>query len=218
MDNYKNKQTNFNCKGCGKPLSSAQIHIMLNNPDATEWCRKGFHSLQCYRKYFNKDRASDDSIAITEKQITKQTDLKTPRSEISSRYKHIKKDEAPMSVKIIGLLLILFSIIGFFAILITIFKFNLQIKINSAIYIIFTFSIQLMIGIGILNGRDWARLLFLWITPIDIIIGLLNREGRGGLGLLFKFVLYVPFFIILTRSKIIDYFKGKNYVYTEEKI
>ena len=38
------------CEGCGKPLPKAQTDYMLNNPEYSEWCRKGYCCLSCFEE------------------------------------------------------------------------------------------------------------------------------------------------------------------------
>ena len=39
------------CKACGEPLASAQVMMMLGNPEYNRWCREGFCCLACYQRY-----------------------------------------------------------------------------------------------------------------------------------------------------------------------
>lgn len=39
------------CKGCGKPLSE-MVMRMRSRPDASLWCREGYHSLSCFKQNY----------------------------------------------------------------------------------------------------------------------------------------------------------------------
>ncbi len=66
--------------------------------------------------------------------------------------------------------------------------------------------LQVVMAVGILSGANWARILFLCLTPVDVAIGLLS----GGLspGLMFKAAYFVVFAFFLTRPGATGFFQA----------
>lgn len=63
------------------------------------------------------------------------------------------------------------------------------------------------LGWGLLGGREWARRLYLWATPVIVVATLVVADGsiaRQGLGWLRAAIglgFYIPFAFALTRAK-----------------
>ena len=56
-----------NCKGCGILLREILVEKQ-NAPEASTWCKEGFHSMGCYKQYFEETKTStsnniEDSIS-----------------------------------------------------------------------------------------------------------------------------------------------------------
>lgn len=49
----KNSGQYNSCQGCGKPLTKIVIE-MQKRPDASQWCKEGYHSAGCFKNYFSK--------------------------------------------------------------------------------------------------------------------------------------------------------------------
>lgn len=52
------------CKGCGKPLGSAQVKTMLGNPEYNQWCREGFCSFTCFERSTHADERDDVGAVV----------------------------------------------------------------------------------------------------------------------------------------------------------
>ena len=68
--------------------------------------------------------------------------------------------------------------------------------------------IQIVMAVGMLNGKNWARLLFLGLTPISVVVGL--AAGTAGAGTFLKVAWYVVFAVYLTRPRAVGYFQGAS--------
>lgn len=69
-------------------------------------------------------------------------------------------------------------------------------------------AVQVAIGVGILNGRQWARVGFLWLIPLSIVLGLLGWDGGDApIGLFLKMAWFVVCAYLLTRPHVVSYFK-----------
>jgi len=114
----------------------------------------------------------------------------------------------PKSVVFISWLLIIFSVVG---LLITLaigasISANYNVQLSPIVYVsvIIASIIQVIMGVGMLNGKNWARLLFLWLTPISIVVGL--SSGRISPGTIFKVVWYIVFTVMLSMPHVRRYF------------
>ena len=118
--------------------------------------------------------------------------------------------DRPKSVFVISTLLIIISIVGWVVIVGTFVYVSTQsnIRLQSPAHFLLgptiSSGLQIVIGIGMLKGRNWARNLFFWLIPISIIVGLVL--GIGGGGLIVKVVWYSIFVYFLTRPKVSSYF------------
>lgn len=106
----------------------------------------------------------------------------------------------PLTVTIIGWALLAFSGIGCAAAVYLFLTTDLNQGGVLGLLIVFAAIglLNIAIAVGILNGANWARILFLWITPADIVIA---AAGSGITpGLLFKAAYFVTFAFFLTRQ------------------
>lgn len=74
-----------------------------------------------------------------------------------------------------------------------------------SLFIVGNASLQLAIGIGLLKGKNWARLLLLWLAPI-YIIGVAIFTGQFRERQLLSLTLYIVVVIYLTRPHVLNYF------------
>lgn len=84
-----------------------------------------------------------------------------------------------------------------------------------SLFIVGNASLQLTIGIGLLKGKNWARLLLLWLVPI-YIIGVAIFTGQFSQRQLFSIALYVILTMYLTRPHVLKYF-GKLQIDVDRK-
>ncbi len=73
---------------------------------------------------------------------------------------------------------------------------------------------NLIIGIAMLNGINWSRILYLWARPVEILILLTNPSVVGG-KIMFSIIFYLIVLYFLTRPEAIRYFK-QNELYNKE--
>jgi len=128
----------------------------------------------------------------------------------SAEHKFTKK--RPISVTIICWLLILLLVIGF---LVTYWVYVMALSgefVDSIIWllkaVLVASVLQIIIAVGMLRGKNWARLFFLWLTPVSIVIGFLG--GKVNPGSLLKIVRYIAFAVILTRPHAVEYFHNSS--------
>ena len=76
---------------------------------------------------------------------------------------------------------------------------------HLVLFVLLSAALQLIIGAGLLQGGNWARVLFLWAVPISIVIEL--SSGFVTMGTAVRIVLYVVFAFYLTRPAAVDYFR-----------
>ncbi|MFC1573229.1 hypothetical protein ACFL6M_06480 [Candidatus Eisenbacteria bacterium] len=132
----------------------------------------------------------------------------------------------PVSVTVICWLLILFAFASVVPVLITlrVIEENATFPLTSRTYAtlpiiaVFNITIQLVMAIGMLKREDWARLVFLWATPLSILAGLIwgvIGTGMGsGPGSAVKAVLYLVCLWFLTRPHVVAWFKREARVGT----
>jgi len=138
----------------------------------------------------------------------------------------MKKSKRPISVTIIAWLLTIAGCMSLLVIPLTLIMSEsreaiVQQGISITRYIISGFVgiiICFFAGIGMLKGHNWARLLYLLVTPIaaiiNITIGLSSGVDPNG-KMIFGIVGYIVVLIFLTRPKVVTYFKD---IMEEEKI
>ncbi len=115
--------------------------------------------------------------------------------------------ERPKSVSVVSWLLIVFSISGLVVMLGTAVAIEFDSRFMPIIIAGGVASLlQVAMGVGMLNGKNWARLLFLWLTPVSIIIGFLG--GRVSPGSVIKIVWYIIFAVYLTKPAAVTFFTG----------
>ena len=111
----------------------------------------------------------------------------------------------PKSVTVMSWIDIVLAIVGlaFVFVLAMIIKFR-----ASGMPLIFACAmggvLQCLWGWGMLNGKNWARLLFLWFVPVTFVIVLL--AGRPNPVTFFHIVRYIIFAALLTRPNAVVYF------------
>ena len=108
--------------------------------------------------------------------------------------------QRPESVTFIAWLSIVFAIVGFIPIL-AILKY-----VSNSILIFYSIAalIQIILSVGMLKGKNWARIIFLLIIPISILIGLATKSS--GIGLTIKTGFYIFCLYLLTQKRAINYF------------
>lgn len=67
-------------------------------------------------------------------------------------------------------------------------------------------AIQILMALGMLRGKNWARLVFLWLTPISIALG--GFLGASSEPVLFKACWYLVCAYLLCRPHVVRYFDG----------
>lgn len=128
-------------------------------------------------------------------------------SEPSEAAAHSKNQQRPKSVTVIGWIIIASSLAGLalwglVAISLATSK-NVPDEVVGIVVILFlAVFVQLAIGAGILKAKNWARSLYLWLTPIGIVFSLI----AGNVGALIAAVAYIIFAYHLTRPKVRAYF------------
>ncbi len=114
----------------------------------------------------------------------------------------------PLIITIIGSTLLGFAIIGTGLTLYLLITSGLALENTVVVLAVFTAAslVQVILALGILNGKNWARILFLWLTPVDVAVGI----AGGGLGahLVFKAGYFIVFAYFLTRPASNAYFQA----------
>lgn len=119
--------------------------------------------------------------------------------------------ERPVSVTLIGWLIILSSIVGM--LLATIF-------IERSVLVILSCILGIIAGVGILKGLNWARLLYFWLQAVFLILSLVIKYsglyGEFGPWDILKVIIYIVCFVFLTRPTASLFFTGKKRDILEE--
>ena len=68
-------------------------------------------------------------------------------------------------------------------------------------------GLSLACGIGMLKGRNWARLLYFGFMPVLIMLAVLNGFR---ITMLIGIATYIIFVIVLTRRDAVEYFTGES--------
>ena len=148
----------------------------------------------------------------SEKQVTKEDSISTMDKSPVESITTSEQLKTPTSVSVISWLLILFSAIGVIVILVANASvstaYNVKINPLAITFVIIAAILQAIMGIGMLGGQNWARLLFLWLTPVSIIIGFLG-ENVSPL-VIAKIFWYFIFAIMLTRPHVTQYFHSSS--------
>jgi len=111
----------------------------------------------------------------------------------------------PTSVTVVGRLLLLLAVVGIGAVAFAAYSVGNRSEYFPFLMMMGVVSVfQVFLGMGILNGENWARVLFLWITPLSAGVGLLS--GRVSPTTIFKIAWYLVFAGILTRPRVVLYF------------
>lgn len=117
--------------------------------------------------------------------------------------------QRPTSVTVISRLLIILSVFGVIVMLGTAVAIEFDSRFMPLVIGVLAASIvQVAMGVGMLSGKNLARLLFLWLTPISITVIFLG--GLVGAGTFFKIVWYAVFAVYLTRPRSVGYFEGTS--------
>ncbi len=113
----------------------------------------------------------------------------------------------PKSVTVVSWLLIALAIIGLVVLLVLagMIEFDKRFMPTLLVYAVASL-IQIVMGAGMLSGKNWARMLFLWITPISAAIGFVG--GRVSGGSVIMLIWYFIFAFYLTRPLAVEYFTG----------
>ena len=115
----------------------------------------------------------------------------------------------PTSVTVISWLLIVLSVIGAVVMLGTAVAIEFDAQFMPLVIAgIVASIIQIVMGVGMLNGQNWARVLFLWLTPISIIVGFFS--GRVSPGSVVKIIWYIIFAVYLNKEHVVGYFRGAS--------
>jgi len=75
----------------------------------------------------------------------------------------------PVSVTIISWLLIIHPFIGFIVLSGIVGRTDIEFNLLNSIQIVMAFVVPFVMGVGMLKGQDWARVLFLWLIVFSII-------------------------------------------------
>ena len=114
----------------------------------------------------------------------------------------------PLGVLVLGLLCIAAGVIS-----LALVVFLPRVGALDALPLIVTSGFNLVAGYGLLKGRQWARLLFLWISPIFILAGMfvldvdrmtLHFVGPKGA----PWISYGIGAFYLSRPHVVQFFKG----------
>lgn len=117
--------------------------------------------------------------------------------------------QRPRSVTVISWLLLVLSVVGIAVMLGTAVAIEFDSRFMPLVIGMLVASIvQIAMAVGMLNGKNWARLLFLWLTPISAVVGL--AAGTAGAGALLKIAWYIVFAVYLTRPRAVGYFQGAS--------
>jgi DNA-directed RNA polymerase subunit RPC12/RpoP len=108
---------------------------------------------------------------------------------------------SPKSVTVIAWLSIILAIIGVIP-TILLLKY---VGIYLVLIFIIASLVQIILATGMLNGKNWGRVLFLLLTPLSILIDF--TTGSASAGTIIKAGYYIIFAYYLTRKPVIEYFK-----------
>jgi hypothetical protein len=120
-----------------------------------------------------------------------------------------------MSVTVVAVLLLVEALLGLFWI-VTIYTSPemhsyIQETTNSLsayVFLIFVNAgLSIRCGIGLLNGRNWARMLYIGFVPILISLAIINGFK---ITMLIGLAQYIIFAIILARPNASDYFHREH--------
>ena len=119
----------------------------------------------------------------------------------------------PLYITITGWALLAFSAVGVILAVYLFLTTNFGRDNTIAVVIVFAASnlLQVAMAVGILKGANWARVLFLCLTPADIIVSVASLGVTEGL--VFKTCYFVVFAVFLTRPHASAFFfpsKGRH--------
>ena len=125
----------------------------------------------------------------------------------------INSKARPTSVTVISWIMISLTIVGWIAVIGTfIYMLNepyVRLESPGLFILIPTISavVQIIIGVGMLRGRGWARSLFIWLIPISVVIGVIVDNAIRP-GILVKIILYLVVVYFLSRPIVKLYFSN----------
>lgn len=167
------------------PVETFAEHKGLNPEKVIKMIREGAYvgHIQNNRWYVSRDEVDNDH---------------SEHPEIKAR---------PKSITVIGWALIVFSafalvVWGAMIGMVTTSEFMPPEAYEALLFMPVAISIQLAMGIGILKGKRWARTLYLWLTPINIV--LIFIAGRQTA--ILQALIYIVFAYILNKPDARSYF------------
>ncbi|MEN6415863.1 MAG: hypothetical protein ABFD49_04950 [Armatimonadota bacterium] len=81
-------------------------------------------------------------------------------------------------------------------------------SVSSLIFLVIVYAgLSIACGIGMLNGKNWARMLYIGFVPVLILLAIINGFR---ITMLVGIVQYIIFVIILTRPDASDYFRNRT--------
>jgi hypothetical protein len=132
---------------------------------------------------------------------------KKRREEKAAAPSHVEPGLRPPSVFIVGWALMILAAIGIITMLglrpSTVGSHGLA---SFRYLTVVALAVQFAASYGILRGRKWGRGLFLWLAPVDVLLGLLSGWGLESL---LRAACYCALAILLDHRRVLDYF-GKN--------
>ena len=120
----------------------------------------------------------------------------------------------PRIVTIICVLLVVFALLGLIPAYMKIreIEATASFPLRSSTYATLpilalgTAAAQVIMALGMLQGQNWARLLFIFLTPITLL-GFLIQPGATHA---VRLVYYLIFLALLTRPSMVPFFRGRQ--------
>lgn len=125
-------------------------------------------------------------------------------------------DKRPLSVAIIAWFLIVRAVVaGAYAFLVDLGFSALSITLYAAGVIL-----QLAVAVGMLNRMNWARTLYLWVTPISIAAEVVSEYFVFGHllgGTSMNAIFYIVIAILLRRRNTVAWFNSEESMLDRQK-
>jgi len=163
----------------------------------------------CWNCGTSREGEQPENIEEFHKIKSKLIDEKLKReAEISDVLETIRR---PKIVTVFSWMLIIGSILQSVILLLVLIYVNFNInRFGSSIsFAVISILINIIVGLGMREGENWARLLYLWLRPASIIYGYLSPKV-GNFAPIFWTIVYIIILMVLTRPNIILFFKQKN--------
>jgi hypothetical protein len=125
----------------------------------------------------------------------------------------IKSVKRPKSVTAIFWFFMVYAALSVLMLLAVQFSRHIRADVKSSMiyFVVFSILYPFFIAFGLREGMNWVRILYLVITPINLVLAYFTQEF-GHVQIVFGLALYLIFLIILTRPKVAAFFKQEDQV------